>query len=906
MAGENSQDGLDVQGYIDWIDDHIVNRPGTVILAFLVVTAIFAAGLGNVSTQSGTQQFAENIPAERAYTRVQNEFGPHFAPSDGSTQLIQRAPNVLSKRELIRMLRAEHRLEQHEGLHVTSTSSAARMVAMQIDPTATTLDEQITVLERATPTRIDRAVAALSDNPGFTGLLSNDFNAKSASASATIGVVTHSLPAGLSSSAAGQGGSSPLTPIQVRSQRVVSSVGGDIVVFGSGIISNEFSKVIGDSLLIVVPAAVLFILLFLVIAYRDLIDLILGMVALAMAIVWTFGFLGLADIPFSQMMIAVPPLLLAVGIDYGIHTINRYREDRQEIDDIGGAMRRTTDQLIVAFFIVTGTTVVGFLSNFASDLAPIRDFGLVAAIGITFTFLIFGVFTPAAKVWIDRKRERHPIIPTFSQTPLGSEGSRLGRVLRGGVDIAEWGPRAFLALVLIVSLVSAVYATGISTTFSQEDFLPPEHPPAYLKKLPEPFKPSDYGAVAQIHFLQDKFVSSQGGSVTIYLSGRMERDSVLEEIHRAGENPPSSFVSNGRQAQARSIVTVVQSRERTDPAFRRLVARNDRNGNGIPDRNLGEIYDYLEQSSSRSDLREYLARDRRSAKVDYQVKADASNAQVAADARSVADRYRVKATATGQTVVFKAVSDLILRSAINSLAIAIFGTAVFLLFVYWLFENLASIAIANLVPIVVTVALIAGTMRVAGIAFNAFTATILAITIGLGIDYSCHVVHRFIDERREYDLATALDRTVRGTGGALAGSMLTTTFGIGVLTLAILNVLGQFGLLTALSIAYSFLSSLVVLPSALVVWDNAVGNDAAVPLGGTTPTVSTPEEPLAADNATVPPEFSPGDGSRDLDSDGGVSGDGSESVDEEESGDGTTTDGEDGDATEDGDEGPRP
>ena len=169
------------------------------------------------------------------------------------------------------------------------------------------------------------------------------------------------------------------------------TVGGDIRVFGSGIFSAEFSNVIFDSLIITVPAAVVFIVLFLIYAYRDLLDLLLGAFALFMAIVWTFGFLGIAGIPFSQMMIAVPPLLLAVGIDFGIHAVNRYREDRRETDSVGEAMREATDQLLVAFFIVTGTTVIGFLANLVSDLTPIRDFGVVAAVGIVFTFLIFGI-----------------------------------------------------------------------------------------------------------------------------------------------------------------------------------------------------------------------------------------------------------------------------------------------------------------------------------------------------------------------------------------------------------------------------------------------------------------------------------------------------------------------------------
>lgn len=64
----------------------------------------------------------------------------------------------------------------------------------------------------------------------------------------------------------------------------------------------------------------------------------------------------------------------------------------------------------------------------------------------------------------------------------------------------------------------------------------------------------------------------------------------------------------------------------------------------------------------------------------------------------------------------------------------------------------------------------------------------------------------------------ALDRTIRGTGGALAGSMLTTVAGMGVLMLAITPILGQFGLLLSLSILYAYLASVLVLPSVLVVW----------------------------------------------------------------------------------------
>ena len=823
---------LDFQRFVDWADDNIVNRPGTVIAAFLVVTLVFTAGLGGVSTESGTQQFAEDIPAANALERIENEFLPVFSDTPGSTQLVQRDRNVLSKDSLLAMLRAQRALEDRDDMYVSGTSSAAATVARTIDPDATTLEQQITTLERATPSTVRRAVRENADNPGFTGSVSNDFNARDASASATIGVVRHDVPGGVGGGSAGQSGSSPLTPIQTQAQRVIGAeIDADITVFGSGVIADEFGTVISDSLLIVTPAAVLLIFGFLVVAYRDLLDLILGVVALGMASIWTFGFLGLTGIPFNQIMISIPPLLLAVGIDFGIHAVNRYREDRATGLGVGDAMQVATDQLLVAFFIVTGTTVIGFLSNLASELPPIRDFGIVAAVGIVFTFLIFGIFLPAAKVWVDRRRESWPI-PTFSQRPLGEEGSALGEVLSVGVGIADRAPVVLLVLALVFSAGAAGYATGVDTSFSQEDFLPPEEVPAVLKALPEPFAPSDYDAVATLNFLEDKFTSSQGGSVTIYLQGRMENDAALERIYRAGEDPPEEFVTDGnRRVESTSIVTIIRDRADADPEFAALIERNDNNDNGVPDDNLPTIYRELEASPAGDRASEYLADDRRSARIVYTAAAAESDREVTAAGHEIADRFRSDATPTGNTVVFQAVSDLIYESALTSLVLALGATVVFLVFIYWVLEGLPSLGIANLAPIVVAVASVAGTMRLLDVPFNAFTATILSLTIGLGIDYSVHVVHRFVDERRERPLIPALRRTVIGTGGALLGSMATTAFGIGVLTLAVLSVLGQFGILTAMSIVYSFLASLLVLPSALVVWDRIVNDDPAVPMG---------------------------------------------------------------------------
>ncbi|MFC7044398.1 MMPL family transporter [Halobacteriaceae archaeon GCM10025711] len=217
---------------------------------------------------------------------------------------------------------------------------------------------------------------------------------------------------------------------------------------------------------------------------------------------------------------------------------------------------------------------------------------------------------------------------------------------------------------------------------------------------------------------------------------------------------------------------------------------------------------------------EYLTDDYQHAQVVYSVETDASRAQTTADASRVADQYRFEAVETGGTVVFQRVADTIFASAVSSLTTALLLSSLFLLLIYYLLEGRMMLGLITLLPIVVTATFLVGTMRHYDIPFNTLTATILSITVGVGIDYSIHVVHRFVDEFKEVgDSTVAAVTTLRGTGGALFGSMLTTISGSGALyLLSITPLLKQFGLLMTLSVTYSFIASIVVLPVALIAW----------------------------------------------------------------------------------------
>lgn len=257
-----------------------------------------------------------------------------------------------------------------------------------------------------------------------------------------------------------------------------------------------------------------------------------------------------------------------------------------------------------------------------------------------------------------------------------------------------------------------------------------------------------------------------------------------------------------------------------DAIFEPRVAQNDRNGDVVPEGNIDEISGALRDSRYGSEVDRYLTADNRRAVIYYNVGSDATQAEIAAAGEEMVSRLRGDATATGTTVIFADIADLIYESAIVSIVAAIGITAVFLVVVYHVLFREWTLGLVNLIPILLTVTMVLASMRAFDMKFNALTATLLAVTIGMGVDYSVHLVHRLIEEReRAGSVEEALFPTMRGTGGALTGSMLTTVSGVGIRAIAITPILQTFGILTALSIVYVYLTSMVVLLATLIVWD---------------------------------------------------------------------------------------
>ena len=123
--------------------------------------------------------------------------------------------------------------------------------------------------------------------------------------------------------------------------------------------------------------------------------------------------------------------------------------------------------------------------------------------------------------------------------------------------------------------------------------------------------------------------------------------------------------------------------------------------------------------------------------------------------------------------------------------------------------------VMSLLPVVITILMIYAVMGFNGIWLSISSSMFAAIAILLGVDFSIHTLERLqvlIREKAE-SIDDALLDLYPSTGRALFFNFLALSLGFGVLATSKVIILQEFGLLVAVAIATSFITSLTVLPA---------------------------------------------------------------------------------------------
>jgi predicted RND superfamily exporter protein len=120
-------------------------------------------------------------------------------------------------------------------------------------------------------------------------------------------------------------------------------------------------------------------------------------------------------------------------------------------------------------------------------------------------------------------------------------------------------------------------------------------------------------------------------------------------------------------------------------------------------------------------------------------------------------------------------------------------------------------------PIIAAVMVLFGVMGFTGIPLNIVTVLVASIALGIGIDYSIHVISHFNHSMKNGEsLDGALDDTIMISGKSIFINVVSVSAGFLVLVFSQMVPLQYFGILMALSMVGSGLAALTLLPVILI------------------------------------------------------------------------------------------
>ncbi len=162
---------------------------------------------------------------------------------------------------------------------------------------------------------------------------------------------------------------------------VDNATGRPIVELGIGqIVLSAFGQAIS--------VAVVLILLVLILALRSVVDSILVLIPLAITTLVTFATSVLVDLPLNMANVVVVPLIFGLGVDNGIHVVERFRESK----DLTALVRSSTPR---AVFLSTLTTLGTFGALSFSTHQGIYSIGVLLTCALTALLFLTLISLPA-------------------------------------------------------------------------------------------------------------------------------------------------------------------------------------------------------------------------------------------------------------------------------------------------------------------------------------------------------------------------------------------------------------------------------------------------------------------------------------------------------------------------------
>ncbi len=548
---------------------------------------------------------------------------------------------------------------------------------------------------------------------------------------------------------------------------------------GLPIMMNDVSDLIMADIIWLLPVVFLLIALILYLSFRSKRGVIFPLLTALIAVVWTLGLMQISGYELTMISNNIPIILLAVGSAYSIHVLNRinqtYDKDRKQ------ALIKALAYIFIPVVLAAVTTAIGFVSFvFGAYLTMIRDFGIFTSIGTVFALLLSLFFIPAviSAFSMYKKNTNEKQHDNEEQSNFISKN-----ILKPLVNLLFKHPKYTLTAWSLLILLSIGGMFLIKTSVNMQEYFKKDNPTRVSEDI-----------------MQKKFGGSQ--PVFVVFKGDVQSPEFLNIMIKTEDYMEESPNISTTQ----SVADLVEE-------------MNNAMGEGkhIPDtkEKIEQLWFLLDGQDIMPQLVTYeldeaiiqskfVSTDTKAMEefIDYMNKFIDENST-----------ENCQIQLTGMPSVYVRMNESLLSSQASSLIIAI----LFVLIIVGLILKSFSKGVYATIPIIATIAVLFGFMGFAGISLDIATVLVASIALGIGIDYSIHVITHFNHALKETgNLNKSLEDTIMISGKAIIINVVSVAAGFLVLLFSQMVPLQNFGLLVALSMIGSGLGSLTLLPVILI------------------------------------------------------------------------------------------
>ena len=539
---------------------------------------------------------------------------------------------------------------------------------------------------------------------------------------------------------------------------------------------NDITDLIVADMVWLIPIVFVIIALILLLSFRSFRGMLLPLLTAGITVIWTLGIMAFTGYELTVISNIMPVVLLATGSAYAIHVLNSININMQK--DRKQALIKAMAYTVIPVILASVTTAIGFVSFiFGAYLTMIKDFGIATAIGIIIALLLSIFFIPALisamslfrKKEVTKKEENKSLMSRLIFLPL--------------VNVLFKHPKRVLMVWCILLLVSIAGIFLIKTSVNITEYFKKDNPTRISEDV-----------------MQEKF----GGSLPVFIEfiGDMQDPEVLEMMVRTEDY----MKKDPNITAAQSVADLVEQ-------------MNDAMGEGekIPDSKakieqlwfLLDGQDIMKQLVS-DDLDKGVIQSKFASIKTEDIDSFTDNMHKFI-AENTGNHYQIKFT--GIPPLYVKLNSSLVKSQYSSLIIAI----VLVLFIVAIIMHSFPQGVYATIPIISTVLVLLGFMGFFGIPLDIATVLVGSVALGIGIDYSIHVISGFNSHLKENeDAETAIKETLMTTGKAVVINVASVAAGFLVLLFAQMVPLQNFGLLIAISMFGSGLGALTLLPVILL------------------------------------------------------------------------------------------